>query len=57
VWQYERYVTAAWRAGAEVREEVVGDVGAAAVAAYAARCVHGVPEDKIRIMAEQWESG
>lgn len=57
-WQYERYVVAAWRAGYDVREEVVGvfdDPGM--VASYAARCTHNVPLEKIQIMASQWQAG
>ena len=56
-WQYERYVLAAWRAGYQVREELVGRRDAAAVAEYAARCVHDVAADKIAAMAAQWQDG
>lgn len=48
-------MTAAWRAGYAVREEVVGRRDAAAVGVYASRCVHDVAADKIAAMAAQWE--
>jgi len=54
-WQYERYVTAAWRAGYAVREAAVGGRDESSVELYAARCVHGVPPDRIRAMAAQWQ--
>jgi hypothetical protein len=56
-WQYERYVTAAWKAGYDVREEVVGLRDESSVAEYAARCSHGVDADKIQAMATQWQDG
>lgn len=54
-WQYEKYVQQAWAAGYRVREEVVGEFTAEAVALYAQRNVHGVPLDKIHIMLDQWQ--
>ncbi len=39
----------------QVREEVVGEFTAAAVAVYASRCVHDVPQEKILLMMNQWQ--
>ncbi|KAF8068369.1 N4bp2l1 [Scenedesmus sp. PABB004] len=56
-WQYEKYVTAAWRRGYRVREEAVGEFTPDAAAVYAARNTHGVPLDKVLLMLDQALAG
>eukprot|EP00775_Hariotina_reticulata_P008167 gene8167-8358_t len=53
-WQYEKYVRAAWAAGYQVKEEVMGEFTEAAAAEYAIRNIHGVSYEKLLVMLDQW---
>eukprot|EP00877_Chromochloris_zofingiensis_P012217 jgi/Chrzof1/7249/Cz02g16140.t1 len=55
-WQFEKYVTAAFRAGYDVQEVVVGEFTREAAGVYAARNAHGVPYETILSMLEQWHT-
>jgi predicted kinase len=51
---WSQYAVAAGVLGYEVQIVAVGETDDAAVARYAARNVHGVPEDTIRAMRDRW---